>query len=114
MPKATMNILEEPNTCAYKAVVCTPLLCKPNKSVAAVNTGNSVLTNVMASLNNSCLMRQEDWWTYELCFTKGVRQLRINVEQSVLPDGSVEQKKVWYITSYIRAFNNELCLSRWW
>eukprot|EP01034_Spumella_vulgaris_P023711 gene23711-29959_t len=117
MPKATMNILEEPNTCAYKAVVCTPLLCKPNKPIFPTTAiGGSALTNVMLSLNNSCLMRQEDWWTYELCFTKGVRQLRINVEQSVLADGTVEQKKV-VVNQYIlgnpllEVYANETALS---
>ncbi len=95
MPKATLNAIKEPKTCAYRATVCTPLLCKREvvPPVADASPGQA-LTSVMKALNSTCLMKQEEWWTYELCFAKGIRQLRINNEHSVLPDGTVEQKKV--------------------
>ncbi len=127
MPKATFNVIEEPKTCAYKATVCTPLLCKRHKpdALAAADDGagspSGVLTELMRTLNSSCLMRQEEWWTYELCFSKGIRQLRLNLEQSVLPDGSIEQKQV-VVNQYIlgnpllHEYSNETALTarvRW-
>ncbi len=111
IPKATLNTISEPRTCAYKATVCTPLLCKR----AVKEKSDQVLSDILRSLNNTCLMRQEDWWTYELCFAKGIRQLRINSEQSVLPDGAIEVKKVEFIAVSVGGLvvMTVLC-DRWW
>jgi hypothetical protein len=51
-------------------------------------------TEIMKTINSTCLARQEEWWTYELCFNKGVRQVRFNLEQSVTAEGTVIQKQV--------------------
>jgi hypothetical protein len=48
----------------------------------------------MKLINSTCVIKQEDWWTYELCFSKGVRQIRFNIEQSMNTEGKIIQKQV--------------------
>jgi hypothetical protein len=38
------------------------------------------LSQVMEAITNLCLVRQEEWWTYELCFKHGVRQFHLQTE----------------------------------
>jgi Glucosidase II beta subunit-like protein len=50
---------------------------------------------VMAAIGSTCLMKTEEWWSYEVCFNKGVRQFHIQLE--VHPDektGEVKHFKV--------------------
>ena len=50
----------------------------------------SSLTTVLQSLSKQCLVRQEGWWTYELCFRTGIRQFHLHAEtvQQAVGDGS--------------------------
>ena len=34
----------------------------------------------MNHVMNLCLIRQEEWWTYELCFKHGIRQFHLQAE----------------------------------
>eukprot|EP01038_Epipyxis_sp_PR26KG_P014827 gene14827-19920_t len=101
LPAATLSTINEPDLCSYKATVCTPLLCeqhqKKHNPIMKKNEDSLVnpkITRVMRSLNNTCILKPEDWWTYELCFNKGVRQVKFIYEQTPLPDGSIQQKQV--------------------
>lgn len=109
IPKATLNSVIEPQLCSYQAVVCTPLLCPrdPPKRASAkrgglkdaevdVSRGAHFKSYVdfIRQVEPLCLVKAEDWWTYELCFNKGVRQIRFNLEQSVSPEGTIVQKQV--------------------
>ena len=48
----------------------------------------------MKAVSSSCVVRTEEWWTYEICFGKYARQARYNMEQVVMPDGQVMAKQV--------------------
>lgn len=103
---ASLNAITEPGLCAYEATVCTPLLCSPKDAAeVSTTTGTSSKKNdiknsktpykdVMKIINGTCLMKQEDWWTYEVCFSRGVRQMHFNIDQSFAKDGSIIQTKV--------------------
>lgn len=103
LPAATVSSIEEPSLCRYEMVVCTPLLCpRPAASQLRAGTGGVTvplkdadtpqLAPVMKFINSTCLTKQEDWWTYELCFNTGLRQVRYDIEQSVTPEGRILQK----------------------
>jgi len=95
-PLAVLNRITEPELCAYQATVCSPLLClKPKTSVNQdTKSRHPRFSDVMKQINTTCLAKQEEWWTYELCFNKGVRQVRFNLEQAVTAEGNVVQKQV--------------------
>ena len=38
------------------------------------------LLSLVKSLQQQCLVRQEEWWTYELCFNAGIRQFHLQVD----------------------------------
>lgn len=63
------------------------------QSLASEGLG-AQLVEVMKGINSTCLIKQEEWWTYELCFNNAVRQVRFNLEQTALPDGTLVQKQV--------------------
>lgn len=104
IPKATLNHIEEPSVCHYKAISCTPLLCEPKEepnslsleSSSSVAGTGELFVDIMKAVNNTCMVRQEDWWTYEVCLNKGIRQMHFNVESTpgVSNDGTVTQKHV--------------------
>lgn len=120
IPKASLNVVEEPQLCHYLAVVCSPLLCPQTplleaeaKHAFSSGSGKHALrgrdpasvemqvdsrafrmVDLMRLLENTCLVRTEDWWTYEVCFSKGIRQVRFNIEQVAGSDGNVVQKQV--------------------
>jgi hypothetical protein len=108
-PVATLAEVTEPDTCKYRAVVCTPLLCAnpfikaPSTSyVRGAGGGSSTssrsdptasLVSLMSSIKTKCLNKQEDWWTYELCFSTGLRQARYDLEQIHSADGKLVHKQ---------------------
>ncbi len=47
---------------------------------SATTTKSSSLTQVLGNIVNLCLVRQEEWWTYELCFKHGIRQFHLQAE----------------------------------
>jgi hypothetical protein len=85
-----------------------PLLC-PKRSVDAELDGlhamqragpagtpraMKTLLEVMKDLSVLCLGRQEEWWTYELCFGKGIRQFHVHVDVAKDDKGVLTQKQV--------------------
>ena len=40
-------------------------------------------SELLHALEGQCLRRQEDWWTYELCFGDFVRQMHLELGQMV-------------------------------
>lgn len=101
LPAATLSGISEPRVCRYKATVCSPLLCKrPDivatpapTTVALKDSSVPQLVPIMKHINSTCLTKQEDWWTYELCFNSGVRQVRYETEQSLTADGKLVLKQ---------------------
>jgi len=93
MPVAILMKVEEGMLCNYKATACSSLLCVRTKSSSTTTTigqdssgsdvdkKNSVVRNqysllsVMKAINSTCLSKLEEWWTYELCFGSGIRQV---------------------------------------
>ena len=110
MPKATLTEILEPSVCTYQAIVCSPIMCPRDKSsqsssAATSNTkSTSIATNtnkqsvsmihIMQGIRSVCLSKPENWWTYEVCFNQGIRQVRFDVEQIVTADGVTMQKQV--------------------
>lgn len=100
LPAATLASITEPDLCSYEVTVCSPLMCKrpsdvlaPASQVALVHSSAAQLAPIMKYINSTCLAKQEDWWTYELCFNSGLRQVRYDIEQSTV-DGVMTQKQV--------------------
>ena len=103
-PIATLARITEPELCSYQATVCSPLLCsnfdsdenssQKKSSRSLTKASKNSFVEIMKAINSTCVARQEEWWTYELCFNKGARQVRFNLEQTVTAEGSVVQKQV--------------------
>lgn len=49
------------------------------------------LSLFLGHINNTCLFRQEEWWTYELCFNKGIRQYHAHATAIQQADGKIIQ-----------------------
>lgn len=117
--RATFHRIQEPTLCGYTATICSPVLCSKTQrqeqarlrkimdgevSNTAGQDGSTVtsggkkplkvFSDVIAQLMNLCILKAEEWWTYEFCFTKGVRQIRFNVEQKTSPEGTIVQTQV--------------------
>jgi hypothetical protein len=109
-PVAPLTEVTEPDTCKYRAVVCTPLLCAnpfikapatsfvrgdggSSGSVSSRRDSTASLVSLMSSIKTKCLNKQEDWWTYELCFSTGLRQARYDLEQLHSADGKLVHKQ---------------------
>jgi hypothetical protein len=67
---------------------------KVAKTTSSSSSGEITLLEAMRVINATCLLKQEEWWTYELCFGKGVRQIRFEIAQSVNSEGALTQKQV--------------------
>lgn len=99
VPTAVFATIREPELCSYQAIICASFMCltneeqersvsvteiedrKPkrtNKKEKSVTDGSNKskeeLVRFMKVINNTCLFKQEEWWTYEICFNKGARQ----------------------------------------
>jgi hypothetical protein len=100
--------VHESSLCQYEVGICMESLCsqhfdKDDTSASASSGGNIAeldprvpsasydLTLFMGHINNTCLFRQEDWWTYELCFNKGIRQYHSQITAIQQPDGKIIQ-----------------------
>jgi hypothetical protein len=105
LPPLTLSMVEEPGLCKYEATVCSPLLCERPTHMHHSGVSHAVtvplkdssvpqLAPTMKFINNTCLTKQEDWWTYELCFNSGLRQVRYDIEQSITAEGKLMQKNV--------------------
>lgn len=107
--KAVFYSIQEPSTCSYTAIICSPLLCnrrargQQKKEAIAAHTDtlessrsseSSHFVTVLQEILNLCLLKQEEWWTYEYCVSKGVRQIRFNIETTTSSDGGVIQRSV--------------------
>ena len=52
-------------------------------SHAVVQNASQLPSELLHALEGQCLRRQEDWWTYELCFGDFVRQMHLELGQLV-------------------------------
>jgi len=102
LPAGTIASITEPDLCAYEVTVCSPLMCKRPSVVLSTASASQVpfkdtpsaqLASVMKFINSTCMSRQEDWWTYELCFHSGLRQVHYDIQQVVV-DKKVTQKQL--------------------
>ncbi len=110
-----LQILEvsEPNVCSYKAVVCSDTMCplsvihtssseksghsaslSPQKTISSFQ--KKTISQVLRSLASAstCLYKQEDWWTYELCLNGQLRQYHVGIELTPLENGEYLQQQV--------------------
>jgi hypothetical protein len=102
LPAATVATVEEPSTCKYEMTVCSPLMCPRPATIIPAASAQAIvslkdstipqLAPIMKFVNHTCLNKQEDWWTYELCFNSGIRQVRYDLEQSITAEGKLVQK----------------------
>lgn len=102
LPAGTIASITEPDLCTYEVTVCSPLMCKRPSEVLSTSSASQValkdtptvqLASVMKFINSTCLSKQEDWWTYELCFNSGLRQVHYDIQQVVV-DKKVTQKQL--------------------
>ena len=107
MPVAILMKVEEGMLCNYKATACSSLLCTHNddddnnsnndgssgKDMKSKAGGRFSLINVMNAINNTCLHKLEEWWTYELCFGSGIRQVHYELQQSRIGNQFVQKQE---------------------
>ena len=119
-PVAILKASAEPRVCSYQLVVCSHLLC-PDKpppdhedilggggdggdvnrpGERSPSGGNMTLAQVMTNVQNLCLFKAEEWWTYELCFNKGIRQFHVNVQMITDENGEVKSYEQTMETEY--------------
>ena len=75
---------------------CSKATAKSSKSrhIERSKSWDQQYLDVMKAVSSSCVVRKEDWWTYEICFGKFARQAHYNNEQVIMPDGQVMAKPV--------------------
>lgn len=81
----SFKAISEPETCSYTLTICTPIMCKnPYIPVSdeedgdVINAGGKTQSLLSFLRSPTCVLRQESWWTYELCLNASVRQIRYN------------------------------------
>ena len=118
-PVAILKASAEPRVCSYQLVVCSHLLCpdKPppdnddilggggeggdvHRTGGRPPSGNMTLAQVMTTVQSLCLFKAEEWWTYELCFNKGIRQFHVNVQMITDENGEVKSYEQTMETEY--------------
>lgn len=69
---------------------------------AVPQNASQLPSELLQSLEGQCLSRQEDWWTYELCFGDFVRQMHLELghlaSEYLLGSYSAEDSAVRYST----------------
>jgi hypothetical protein len=64
-----------------------------SEAAQLLRSENLNLVTIMKALNTTCLHKQVDWWTYELCFAKGIRQFHLAVENVKMDNGMFAQRQ---------------------
>lgn len=75
-PKAVVVNVHESDVCSYDIIVCTSVLCRKD---AKTPEDLSLAAIVKLLLAPPCMNRHEEWWMYELCFDKSIRQFHSRV-----------------------------------
>lgn len=96
---AYIRDIDEPSLCTYNMTVCSPLMCdqvidRTHQSQMVSPRVSNSLTSILHALNNSCAMRLEGWWTYELCIGSHIRQMHLHTESTKLEDGYMVQSQI--------------------
>jgi hypothetical protein len=93
MEPISIENVEEPDTCHYRMNICVPSLCTTHEIEKATKHRNS-LSALFSELDRLCLQKSEDWWTYELCFGKHLRQFHAETQVSVTARGKRHENSV--------------------
>ena len=87
--KLEIDSIVETEICSYEMKICSEFLCPEGNHVEeAVVVPEKSLTSFFRLINETCIYRQEDWWTYELCFNKGLRQYHAHLIHRKASDGT--------------------------
>jgi hypothetical protein len=88
--RAVIDKVQEIKLCHYQMNICVPSMCMPKDPILHKYNDKSTLSlvKIMHELNKTCLTKQEDWWTYELCFGVGLRQFHIHIENVKAEDSN--------------------------
>jgi hypothetical protein len=104
-----VKAVSEPALCQYRLYVCADVMCLPKDMPgelarvlqSQVDKAQPPLTHespeeVVRSILPMCMQRSEEWWTYELCFAKEVKQFHVDASVSIDSSGRrVEQREVF-------------------
>ena len=105
--------MSEPALCQYRLYVCADVMCLPKDMPgelarvleSQVDKAQPPLTHespeeIVRSILPMCMQRSEEWWTYELCFAKEVKQFHVDVSVSIDSSGRrVEKREVSFALS---------------
>ena len=135
-----IDSIVETQICQYDIAVCVPSMCyhlpvqsaddvvtkanskrrtpsivdkkrKLNDALKVIEEETS-LVKVVEALSKNCLYRQNDWWTYEVCFGTGIRQFHTRLESVHHPSGATTQTQVRKLYAYSHtelAFSFRVC-----
>jgi hypothetical protein len=94
-PRAVLLSVDETSVCNYTMTVCTNVVCdswleNTMKNMAQEDAGSthvaefgnhaSIRYILEQTLANSCLKRNEGWWTYSFCFKSSIYQYHESVD----------------------------------
>jgi len=100
--------VSEPALCQYRLHVCADVMCLPKDMKgelaqvlqSQVEKAQPPLTHespeeLVRSILPLCMQRSEEWWTYELCFAKEVKQFHVDTSVTIDSSGRrVEKREV--------------------
>ena len=87
--QAFIKSVTEPDTCTYKIEACSRLMCDGTELTQPAKSNS--LVAIFKEIENRCIIKAEEWWTYEFCFKSGVRQMHLVVESTKQVDNAVVQ-----------------------
>ena len=94
-----IKAIHEPALCEYRLTICYEMLCTAS-NVNEVGLLPLTLVQVIKEIAPMCMTRVEDWWTYELCFSKEVRQFHVETTMTVDKQGrGVEKRQIHQLYS---------------
>ena len=81
-PDLYIRSFEELSICKYRMTVCMTALCSQQRLAQILAPKVTSLASILQSLRDSgtCLLLQESWWTYELCFHTDLRQYHASTQ----------------------------------
>ena len=83
-----LQSVAESEVCSYLVTVCTNVLCRPDEAEDSPTSLSALVEPIL----DRCLTRPEDWWTYEICFDKGVKQFHVGFSTTINDKGVSEQR----------------------
>jgi hypothetical protein len=92
-----ISTMTEPTVCSYNMTICFSQMCAPPPGAGEARQAseNLALGPIVQALvsKNVCMQLQASWWTYEICFARGIEQFHPTTKLTNV-QGGAESKVV--------------------